>query len=111
MTAEPHGLDRGLTNYGDRDFARYLRRSFAGSMGISRELLNKPVVGIAQHSADDGDRATAVRHLVPVVPALSGSARPVPGNARRHTDPGGLHDPAAEPAGAKSLPHPQGVDH
>ena len=45
--AEPHGLDRGLTNYGDRDFARYLRRSFARSMGISIGLLNKPVVGIA----------------------------------------------------------------
>ena len=35
MTDEPHGLDRGLTNYGDRDFARFLRRSFARSMGIS----------------------------------------------------------------------------
>ncbi|MCJ2070736.1 dihydroxy-acid dehydratase [Methylobacterium sp. J-030] len=43
----PHGLDRGLTNYGDRDFARYLRRSFARSMGISPGLLDKPVVGIA----------------------------------------------------------------
>ena len=47
MSKEPHGLDRGLTNYGDRDFARYLRRSFARSMGLSRELLAKPVVGIA----------------------------------------------------------------
>ena len=47
MTDEPHGLDRGLTNYGDRDFSRFLRRSFARSMGISRELLDKPVVGIA----------------------------------------------------------------
>ncbi|MBV9565849.1 MAG: dihydroxy-acid dehydratase [Bradyrhizobium sp.] len=47
MTDEPHGLDRGLTNYGDRDFARFLRRSFARSMGISRELLDKPVVGVA----------------------------------------------------------------
>jgi len=43
----PEGLDGGLTNYGDRDFASYLRRSFARSLGISRELLNKPVVGIA----------------------------------------------------------------
>jgi dihydroxy-acid dehydratase len=44
---EPKGLDNGLTNYGDLDFARFLRRSFARSMGISRELLDKPVVGIA----------------------------------------------------------------
>src|ERR671936_497266 len=28
-----HGLARGLTNYGDRDFALYLRRSFARSLG------------------------------------------------------------------------------
>jgi dihydroxy-acid dehydratase len=44
---KPRGLDRGLTNYGDREFARFLRRSFARSMGVSRELLDKPVVGIA----------------------------------------------------------------
>ena len=40
------GMARGLTNYGDRDFARYLRRSFALSMGYSREALDRPVVGI-----------------------------------------------------------------
>src|SRR6516164_10364727 len=42
-----HGLARGLTNYGDRDFALYLRRSFARSMGYSSASLAKPVVGIA----------------------------------------------------------------
>src|SRR5499433_2202500 len=42
-----HGLSRGLTNYGDRDFALYLRRSFARSMGYSTASLAKPVVGIA----------------------------------------------------------------
>jgi dihydroxy-acid dehydratase len=45
--SDPIGLSRGLTNYGDRDFALYLRRSFAFSMGYSREMLAKPVVGIA----------------------------------------------------------------
>jgi dihydroxy-acid dehydratase len=43
----PHGIARGLTNYGDPDFALYLRRSFARSMGYSLEMLKKPVVGIA----------------------------------------------------------------
>jgi dihydroxy-acid dehydratase len=43
----PLGLFNGLTNYGDPDFARFLRRSFARSMGLSREMLDKPVVGIA----------------------------------------------------------------
>src|SRR3954452_13549820 len=47
MANEPQGLDNGLTNYGDLDFARFLRRSFARSMGLSRDMLNKPVVGIA----------------------------------------------------------------
>ena len=42
-----HGLEHGLTNYGDRDFSLYLRRSFAQSMGYSRALLKKPVVGVA----------------------------------------------------------------
>jgi dihydroxy-acid dehydratase len=41
------GLKHGLTNYGDRDFSLYLRRSFAQSMGYSREMLGKPVIGIA----------------------------------------------------------------
>ena len=41
------GLETGLTNYGDPDFAAFLRRSFARSMGISRELLRRPIVGIA----------------------------------------------------------------
>ena len=46
MSDEPRGLAKGLTNYGDKDFARFLRRSFARSTGISPALLDKPVVGI-----------------------------------------------------------------
>ncbi len=42
-----HGLSLGLTNYGDPDFALYLRRSFARSMGYSLDMLSKPVIGIA----------------------------------------------------------------
>jgi dihydroxy-acid dehydratase len=42
----PKGLENGLTNYGDRDFARYLRRSFAKSMGYTGAALDKPIVGI-----------------------------------------------------------------
>jgi dihydroxy-acid dehydratase len=47
VTERTHGLEHGLTNYGDRDFSLYLRRSFAQSMGYSRAMLSKPVVGIA----------------------------------------------------------------
>jgi dihydroxy-acid dehydratase len=48
MTERTQGFAHGLTNYGDRDFSLYLRRSFAQSMGYSRAMLGKPVVGIAQ---------------------------------------------------------------
>ncbi len=41
------GLARGLTNYGDKDFSLYLRRSFAKAMGFTNESLEKPIVGIA----------------------------------------------------------------
>lgn len=46
----PVGFAKGLTNYGDREFSVYLRRTFASSMGYSREMLDRPIVGIA-HSA------------------------------------------------------------
>jgi dihydroxy-acid dehydratase len=47
MSKKPTGIANGLTNYGDRDFSLYLRRSFAQSQGYSRAMLEKPVVGIA----------------------------------------------------------------
>ena len=47
MSKPPVGIANGLTNYGDRDFSLYLRRSFAKSMGYSNAMLEKPVVGIA----------------------------------------------------------------
>ena len=42
-----NGLDKGLTNYGDPEFSRYLRLSFAKSMGYSGEMLERPIIGIA----------------------------------------------------------------
>ena len=48
---EAKGLGRGLTHYGDPDFARYLRRSFAKSMGYSDDLLSRSIVGIANSAS------------------------------------------------------------
>ena len=45
--SEETGIRRGLTDYGDKDFSQYLRSSFARSMGLSKEMLRKPIVGIA----------------------------------------------------------------
>ena len=46
MTNSEKGLGKNLTNYGDKEFSKYLRRSFAKSMGYSNKSLNKPIVGI-----------------------------------------------------------------
>jgi dihydroxy-acid dehydratase len=46
-----HGLATRLVNYGDRAFSLYMRRSFASSMGYSREMLSKPVIGIANSAS------------------------------------------------------------
>ncbi|MGI9451136.1 MAG: dihydroxy-acid dehydratase [Geminicoccaceae bacterium] len=46
MTNRKIGLSGGLTHMGDPDFALYMRKSFASSMGYSRESLEKPVIGI-----------------------------------------------------------------
>jgi dihydroxy-acid dehydratase len=67
MSETPKGLARGLTNYGDADFALYLRRSFARSMGYSKEMLAKPVVGIAQSASGFNN---CHRHLPELVEAV-----------------------------------------
>ena len=76
------GLYRGLTNYGDPDFSRFLRRSFARSMGISRELLDKPVVGIVMTPSGYNNCHRAMPELVEAVSrgvlAAGGLPRPFP---------------------------------
>ena len=42
----PPGLAGKLTEYGDRDFARFLRRSFAAATGYTPHALARPVVGV-----------------------------------------------------------------
>ncbi|WP_299451407.1 IlvD/Edd family dehydratase [uncultured Pigmentiphaga sp.] len=46
------GLRKGLTHYGDTAFSEYLRMSFAQSMGYSKRLLKRPVIGIASSRSD-----------------------------------------------------------
>ncbi len=46
MTTKKIGLASGLTHMGDPDFALYMRKSFASSMGYSKAILEKPVIGI-----------------------------------------------------------------
>lgn len=44
--SQPSGLHSRLAQYGDQKFAAYLRRSFVHSMGLAKDNLEKPVVGI-----------------------------------------------------------------
>ena len=64
---DPIGLRRGLTHYGDPDFALYLRRSFARSMGYSTALLDRPVIGIANTASGYNNCHRLVPELVDAV--------------------------------------------
>src|SRR3954465_1383971 len=61
------GIRRNLTNYGDPDFAAYLRRSFARSMGYSKDMLSRPSVGIAQSASGFNNCHRYVPELVEAV--------------------------------------------
>ena len=69
MTDTPpkRGLARGAANYGDPEFALYLRRSFAKSMGYSQAMLDKPVVGIADTGSDYNNCHRTVPELIEAV--------------------------------------------
>jgi dihydroxy-acid dehydratase len=78
-TRHNHGLARGLTNYGDPQFSLYLRRSFASSMGYSRELLDRPVVGICYAAGGFNNCHRLVPELIGAVKrgVLSAGALPL----------------------------------
>ena len=63
----PKGLANGLTNYGDNDFSLYLRRSFAGAMGYTREIMDRPVVGICSSPSNYN---ACHRHMPELVEAV-----------------------------------------
>jgi len=76
---DTRGLRRNLTHYGDADFAVYLRRSFARSMGYSLDMLDRPVVGIAQSASGFNNCHRTMPELVDAVKrgVLAGGALPL----------------------------------
>ena len=66
-TPPKRGLARNTANYGDRDFALYLRRSFAKSMGYTQAMLDKPVVGIVDTGSDYNNCHRTVPELIEAV--------------------------------------------
>ncbi len=68
MTGDgPKGLEGGLTDYGDSDFSAYLRRSFASSMGYSREMLSRPVIAITDTASGFNNCHRQVPELIEAV--------------------------------------------
>ncbi len=67
MPEPKRGLSCNTANYGDRDFALYLRRSFAKSMGYSQALLDRPVVGIVDTGSDYNNCHRTVPELIEAV--------------------------------------------
>ena len=61
------GIRRNLTNYGDPGFAAYLRRSFARSMGYSKDMLDRPVVGIVSSPSGFNNCHRSMPELVEAV--------------------------------------------
>ena len=82
MTHPParRGLARNTSNYGDRDFALYLRRSFAKSMGYSQAMLDRPVVGIVDTGSDYNNCHRTVPELIEAVKrgVLAAGGLPMP---------------------------------
>jgi dihydroxy-acid dehydratase len=79
MSDAPRGLLGGLTNYGDAGFSRYLRRSFASSMGYSRQMLDKPIVGICYAAGGFNNCHRGVPELIEAVKrgVLAAGALPI----------------------------------
>ena len=75
----PKGLARNTANYGDRDFALYLRRSFAKSMGYSQAMLDRPVVGIVDTGSDYNNCHRTLPDLIEATKrgVLAGGALPL----------------------------------
>src|SRR5215467_3991891 len=44
--AEPEGLEKGLTSYGDTGFSIFLRKAFIKGAGYTDDALARPVIGI-----------------------------------------------------------------
>jgi len=61
------GLGRRLTEYGDKEFALFLRRSFAQSQGLSKSDLDKPIVGIVNTASELNNCHRGFRELADAV--------------------------------------------
>ncbi len=64
---KPTGIDKSLTSYGDREFSKYLRRTFLSSAGYDSKDLDRPIIGIANTTSD---YTTCHRHMPECIEAV-----------------------------------------
>ncbi|MES2185017.1 MAG: IlvD/Edd family dehydratase [Pseudomonadota bacterium] len=50
--ADPTGMRKGLTSYGDQGFSLFLRKAFIKGAGFTDAALDRPVIGIADTGSD-----------------------------------------------------------
>ncbi len=67
MADQPKGIRRGLTHYGDAGFSLFLRKSFAKSMGLSDDALDRPIIGIIDTESGFNNCHRTVPNLVAAV--------------------------------------------
>ena len=46
------GMRKGLTRYGDDEFALFVRKAFIKAMGYSDDALDRPIIGITNTASD-----------------------------------------------------------
>ncbi|MCZ6647331.1 MAG: dihydroxy-acid dehydratase [SAR324 cluster bacterium] len=61
------GIERGLTNYGDAGFSRFLRGAFMRQMGYDEQDLAKPIIGIFNTYSDLNPCHRGFKELAPAV--------------------------------------------
>ena len=67
LDSQSSGLRSRLAQYGDQEFATFLRRTFVHSVGMSPENLEKPVVGIVNTFSELNHCHHGMRDLVEAV--------------------------------------------
>ncbi len=61
------GIEKGLTNYGDASFSRFVRGAFMRQMGFDEEDMSKPIIGIFNTYSELNPCHRGFRELAPAV--------------------------------------------
>ena len=75
LFGNPGSTELPLLRNFPRDFSLYLRRSFASSMGLSRQMLDRPIVGIANSASGFNN---CHRHFPELIEAVKRGVLAVP---------------------------------